>query len=64
MEDLSDRVPGLVPSSQAATNTVSTNTAMTAPGSVSESTASETAGSPALDMGAPYDGRHLVRGQG
>jgi hypothetical protein len=62
MEDLSHLVPGLVPSSQAATNTVSSNQAMTAPGSTSESTAHETPGDPSLDVPAPYDGRHLVRG--
>lgn len=50
-------------SSQAATNTVSTSTAMTAPGSQSESTASETVGDPALHA-TPYNGRQLEHGDG
>lgn len=49
--DLSHLVPSLVPSSQAATNTVSDNSAaMTAPGSASESTRTETPGDPAASL--------------
>jgi hypothetical protein len=54
MQDLSNLAAGsLNAESMAATNTVSTNTAMTAPGSASETTRDVDPGSPALDM-APY----------
>jgi hypothetical protein len=64
MEDLSALAAGsLAASSQAATNTVSVNHAMTAPGTVSESTAAEDAGDPHVET-PEYDGRHLVSGGG
>lgn len=63
--DLSHLVPGLVPESEAATNTVSTpDAAMTAPGTVSESTRDEPPGDPlASERDADrYDGRQLEHG--
>ena len=64
-EDLSHTVPGLTPSSQAATNTTSTNAAMTAPGTASESTAHEQAGDPLTSEhgAARTDGRQLAHGE-
>lgn len=52
MQDLSSlvRLTSLSPSSQAATNTISSNTSMTAPGTVSESTRGETPGDPAASV--------------
>jgi hypothetical protein len=64
MEDLSHLVPGLVPSSMAGTNTVSTDHAMSAPGSVSESTAHETPGDPSLSVPAPSPRTVIVTGSG
>jgi hypothetical protein len=63
--DLSHLSPGLTPESQAATNTVSSNAAMTAPGTVSESTKGEQAGDPMASINdADHPGRtHLVHGE-
>lgn len=57
--DLSHLTKGLTgQESQAATNTVSAPPPFTAPGSVSESTASEAVGDPTLDVGSQTDYLH------
>lgn len=68
MIDLSSTLPGdpvaalSGRSSMAATNTISEAPPFTAPGSVSESTAGASTGTPG-PHGTTYDGRHTVRGE-
>ena len=55
MEDLSSLAPSLTAESMAAVNTVSSNTAMTAPGSASESTTGYIVGDPGPVLPAPRE---------